>query len=638
MKQKIREVLLKNWGYSAFRPLQEDIILSVLEGKDTLALLPTGGGKSVCFQVPALAKEGICIVVTPLIALMKDQVQHLVDRKIKAVAIYSGMTKQEIDVALDNAVYDKEMKFLYLSPERLKTEMFRERLKKMNVSLLAVDEAHCISQWGYDFRPPYLEIAEIRSIIPEVPVLAVTATATPEVVDDIQKRLLFKEKNLFQKSFLRKNLTYMVFKEEDKLNRLLRIMNKIQGTAVIYARNRRKTKELAAFLRKNGIAADFYHAGLDSALRDKKQQQWMNNVIRVMVCTNAFGMGIDKPDVRLVMHLDIPDNLEAYFQEAGRGGRDGKQSWAIMLYEEVDIKALEDNFLQSFPEIKRIRECYNALGNYLNLAVGSGKDQQFDFDIVAFAKNYNFPILAAFNILKILEKEGYLFMSDSFFQKSKIYIKVNHEDLYQFQLANKNIEPFIKLLLRSYSGLFNDFVNIDEKNLAFQAKTTEEKIKKTLELLTKYDLIDYIPQNDKPKISFLVERLDAANIMGDSKSYLFRKETAKMRLEAVKEYVLSSTKCRSQELLAYFGEEHSPRCGNCDVCKDRNSLAISQVQFDLLIETIKPLLQERAMEMQEIMAFLPDLNEDQVINGINWLLEKKKIRYTDDYLVIWNKN
>jgi ATP-dependent DNA helicase RecQ len=637
MKQQIRQILIKNWGHDKFRPMQEEIILSVLEGKDTLALLPTGGGKSICFQVPALAKEGICIVVTPLIALMKDQVANLNKRNIKAVAIYSGMTYNEIDIALDNAAYDKEMKFLYLSPERLKTDIFIERLKKMNVNLLAVDEAHCISQWGYDFRPPYLEIAEIREMIPETPVIALTATATPQVVTDIQKTLKFKEENCFQKSFLRKNLTYIVFKEEDKLNRLLRTLHKIKGTAIIYARNRRKTKEIASFLRKNNISSDFYHAGLDSKERDKKQDDWMTNKIQVMVCTNAFGMGIDKPDVRLVVHLDIPDNIEAYFQEAGRGGRDGKKSWAILLYEEIDLQNLDKNYTMSFPELGRIRELYNAIGNYLNLAVGSGNEQQFDFDIIAFAKNYNFNLLEAYNILKILEKEGYLYLSNSFHRPSKIHISVNNNDLYQFQLTNKSLEGFIKLLLRSYSGLFTEFVTINERNLAFQTKATEEKVIKTLELLDKYKIINYVPQSDSPQLGFLTERLASNSVLADSTMYRFRKENALKRLESVKNYVESDTKCRSQQLLAYFGEEKSPRCGDCDVCRDRNRVDISKVQFDSLINIIKPILMQRPMEMKELVAFVPELNEDQVISGINWLLEKDKVVYTDDHQIKWSE-
>lgn len=420
----IHNILAKYWGYHSFRPLQEEIITSVLQGNDTLALLPTGGGKSVCFQVPALVQEGVCIVISPLIALMKDQVDNLQKKGISAIAITSAMHKREIDIAFDNCVYGN-IKFLYLSPERLITPIAQARIQKMKVSLIAVDEAHCISQWGYDFRPSYLEIAKLRELQPKVPVLALTATATPEVVKDIQEKLRFKKANVLQKSFERKNLAYVVIGEEDKLSRLLKVVNNVGGTGVVYVRNRKKTQEVAAFLQKNKIPADFYHAGLTPGERSQKQDSWIKNKTRVIVATNAFGMGIDKPDVRFVVHLDLPDSLEAYFQEAGRAGRDEGKAYAVMLYNEADINDLKSNVEMSFPSVEEIRQTYQALANYYQLAVGSGEGAAFDFDISELCRNYKLEPVTVFNSIRFLEKEGYISATEAVYQPSRINFTLN---------------------------------------------------------------------------------------------------------------------------------------------------------------------------------------------------------------------
>ncbi|MBK9673140.1 MAG: ATP-dependent DNA helicase RecQ [Bacteroidetes bacterium] len=474
--QSIHQLLKHYWGHSTFRPLQENIIQSILDGTDTLALLPTGGGKSICFQVPALAMDGVCVVISPLIALMKDQVDNLTKRGIKACAVYSGMKKQEIDVLLDNCVYGK-IKFLYLSPERLSSELVKVRLSKMKISFLAIDEAHCISQWGYDFRPAYLRIAELRELLPQQKILALTATATPEVVKDIQQQLNFKNSKVFIASFERKNLAYIVLQEEDKWNRLLKIVTSLKGAGIIYARNRKRTQEIALFLQRNSITADYYHAGLSPQVRDTKQNNWMLNNCRIMVCTNAFGMGIDKPDVRFVVHLELPDSLEAYFQEAGRAGRDGNKSYGIVLFQSVDSNESMHRLKQGFPTVSEIKSVYQALCNYYKLAIGSGLEITFDFDSADFCNTFNLKANHVFNCLKFLEKEEYLSLSDSSKTNAKLKILLNKQALFDFQVANKDLDILIKTILRSYSGAFDEFILISETELA---KRTAQKKKTSL--------------------------------------------------------------------------------------------------------------------------------------------------------------
>ena len=632
----IHDILLKHWGFSAFRPLQEDIINSVLEGKDTLALLPTGGGKSVCFQVPALASDGICLVITPLIALMKDQVENLKSRDIKAAAIYSGMSRDEIARAIDNSIFG-DNKFLYVSPERLESDSFRENIKRMKINLLAIDEAHCISQWGYDFRPSYLNITQIRQFIPNVPLLALTATATPEVVTDIQAKLSFQEDNLYQKSFERKNITYVVAYEEDKYKKLLKIVNGVGGTGIVYVRNRRKTKEIAEFLVKKGLRADFYHAGLDPKQREYKQDAWKSDKIQIIVSTNAFGMGIDKPDVRFVVHMDYPDSLEAYFQEAGRGGRDEKRAYAVLLYEKADILNAKQNLKLAFPGINTIKTIYNALGNYFQLAVGSGKDVGFDFELVHFCENYSFQPMVVFNALKFLEKEGYLFISDAFNTSSKVFIKSSRETLYQVQVSNQKYDHLIKLLLRSYSGLFSDYTRINEKELAKRADLTENQVVEILKKLDQLDVLYYIPQLLKPQLIFLTPRLSKRNLDISPRNYTDREKAASRRLDAVIRYAESSTICRSKALLSYFGEKDSTRCGRCDVCLEMEKIRLSNQEFERINQKIRSILMDNESTLEKLVEDVGERQEERVIEVIRWLVDNEKVIKLKNTGLKWNK-
>jgi ATP-dependent DNA helicase RecQ len=567
---------------------------------------------------------------------MKDQVANLKKKKINAVAVYSGMHTSEIEVAFDNCVYG-DVKFLYLSPERLETERFKLVLQKMKIGLLVVDEAHCISQWGYDFRPPYLNISEIRKYLPGVAVAALTATATPEVVDDIQDKLGFEKKNVFRKSFERKNLSYGVVREEDKNGRLLRILSRVQGSAIIYVRNRKKTREIAEFLTKNNISADYYHAGLDTKTRDKKQEAWVRNQTRVIVATNAFGMGIDKPDVRLVIHLDIPDSLEAYFQEAGRAGRDEKQAFAIILFDEADLSKLKENFENSYPEIKEIKSIYQALGNYLNLAIGSGRDQSFGFELREFCHQYGFSPIIAYNSMRILEREGYLILNESFGAPSKVHFLVDREDLYRMQVEEKRLDPFIKLLLRSYSGLFTEFVKISENELARRMQVKREQVVKMLEYMDKIGILSYLPQSDKPTVTYVKERFDNSSIHLSPENYSDRKKDALKRLQAVTDYISKDTKCRSQLLLEYFGEKDAPRCGSCDVCRKRNKVDMSDLVFDRIIKQIKKVLSNESMTSQELVFEIKDYDEEQVVQVLRWLEDNRKVSHDQDHKLTWRK-
>ncbi|WP_207533036.1 RecQ family ATP-dependent DNA helicase [Desertivirga arenae] len=560
----IYQVLKKYWNFDSFRPLQEDIILSILEGRDTLALLPTGGGKSVCFQVPALAMPGICIVVSPLIALMKDQVENLKARGIEAVAIVSGMGKREVDILLDNCVYGP-IKFLYLSPERLMSDLVRERIRYMNVNLFAVDEAHCISQWGYDFRPPYLELANLRELHPKVPVLALTATATEFVVEDIQVRLAFKKKNVFRKSFERKNLSYIVSHEDNKLRKLFAIANKVPGTGIVYVRNRRETQEVARQLNAHGIQADYYHAGIPGLQRSEKQEAWKNNEVRVIVATNAFGMGIDKPDVRFVVHLDLPESLEAYYQEAGRAGRDEKKAFGVLLYNKADRLQLERKLELSFPSAEEIKQVYHFLGNYFQLAYESGEGLTFEFDIADFCSRYKLEPIKTLNIFKFLEHDGYISLTESVYLPSRVKIAVGNEELYRFQIEYANYDAFIKMLLRSYGGMFDQYAMIREADLAKRVGMRFDDVVKTLDKLEQLEIISYLKQTDKPQIFFSRARVDTQNLHVDTKYIRQRKEVMQQQVNAVLEYA-EVKKCRSIMLLRYFDETSEEKCGVCDVC------------------------------------------------------------------------
>jgi len=631
---KFEQILTKYWGYSKFRPLQEDIIRSVMDGFDTLALMPTGGGKSITFQIPALAKEGICIVITPLIALMKDQVENLQKRNIKAIAIYSGMTKNEIDISLDNCIYGN-VKFLYISPERIATELFKIRVKHMNVNLIAIDEAHCISEWGYDFRPSYLEISNLRELIPNVPFLALTATAIPKVVDDIQEKLKFKEKKVFRKSFERKNILYLVRNVEDKQKYLIETINKVKGSGIIYERNRKKTRETAIFLRQNNISADFYHAGLDHEKRNSKQNDWKLGKIKVMVATNAFGMGIDKSNVRFVVHTDLPDSIESYFQEAGRGGRDEKKAVAVLLYNNSDKNKAEKRAKANFPDIKEIKATYQALANYFKIPYGGGKGMSFDFIISDFSKNYNFNILNIYSSIKFLQREGYLVLTDELNSSSKIHFIASRDDLYKFQIANAKYDSFIKLLLRSYTGLFSDYINIDEKSLAKKINSNIKLVYKYLNKLKSLGIINYIPVKKNPFIIFTEERLDDKSLLISKENFDFRKTRYMERINSMLNYAASSNKCRSQILLSYFGESNPSRCGQCDVCTRRNELDLSKYEFDLILNNIKEKLKNNLISIDDLMKSL-ETEEEKNLKVIQWLLDNNKIIKDINELLTWN--
>ncbi|MCB0651595.1 MAG: RecQ family ATP-dependent DNA helicase [Saprospiraceae bacterium] len=620
MQNSPHHILKQYWGYDQFRPLQEEIIMSVLEGKDTLALLPTGGGKSICFQVPALCKEGTCLVISPLIALMKDQVSNLRKVGVSAAAIFSGMSYKDIDITLDNAAHG-HYKFLYVSPERLKTELMQERLKRMNINLIAVDEAHCISQWGYDFRPSYLEIASIREWVPDTRVIALTATATPEVVEDIQERLLFKSKNVFEQSFERKNLAYAVLQDEGKEEKLLDILKKVPGTAIVYVRSRRRTKELAWVLGRNKISADYYHAGLSPEEREKKQEAWKEGKTRVMISTNAFGMGIDKANVRLVVHTDLPESLEAYFQEAGRAGRDGQKAYAVLLYDQNDRKRLEKNYKNAFPPIADVKSVYQALGSYFQLATGAGEGNSYDFDVIDFSKNYQFEPLKTFNCLKILEQSGWIVLTEAIFIPSTLKILVSKEKLYDYQIRNPKMEIILKSILRSYQGAFMHFIKIREKQLAKFLKIPVDELIKALELLQQESILQYNPQKDQPQIIFVRERANTGNLDIDQKLYNFRKKQHKKRMEIAIQYAEKPI-CRSKQLLAWFGQKDAHQCGICDVCTGRTKTDLEQEDFERYRQKIEIMLNREHLSLEEIVESFNPRREAAVLKSIEYLMDE----------------
>jgi len=625
-------ILQQYWGYDSFRPLQLDIIKSVLNGQDTLALLPTGGGKSICFQVPAMAKEGICIVVSPLISLMKDQVYNLKKRNIPASAIYSGMAYRDLDRVLDNAVYGNT-KFLYLSPERLASELALERIKKMKVNLIAIDEAHCISQWGYDFRPSYLQISEVREWHPEVPVLALTATATTDVVDDIQEKLLFKKKHLIQGSFERKNLVYAVLKEEDKFSKLLEILQKVNGTSIVYARSRKKTKEVALQLRKAGIAADVYHAGITTLKRSTIQQNWIEDKIRVVVATNAFGMGIDKPNVRTVIHMDLPDSLEAYYQEAGRAGRDQERAYTVLLYSNEDKIRLKKNLELSYPEFNKVRRVYRALTSYFQLAIGSGKGKSYDFVLVDFCKNYDLGILETFNILKLLDREAYISLSEAIYIPSTLFVKLGKVELYDFLIKNGKFENLLKTILRVYQGAFKQHININETQLAKHLSIEEPELRKQLNYLNSINIIAYAPQKDVPQITYLTENLRPEDLEIDIKVFKFRKDRQQVRVKEAINYAEEET-CRNVLLLKYFGEQGKV-CGYCDVCSGRNKSQTDDEEYEVLKKKVSWLLQKETLTLKELTTSFNPKYREKVLTVISYLLDESIILKENDKL-IWN--
>jgi ATP-dependent DNA helicase RecQ len=631
-----RQILTRYWGFTSFRPLQEDIIRSVAEGKDTLGLMPTGGGKSITFQVPALVNEGICLVITPLIALMKDQVNRLNTLEIKSLAIHSGMSAEEIDIALENSIYGN-YKFLYISPERISTRIFQARLPRLNLNLVAVDEAHCISQWGYDFRPSYLKIASIRDHISDkVPFLALTASATAPVIDDITQKLRFREKNVLRTSFERKNISYLVRKVDDKGTYLVKTLHKIKGSGIVYVRNRKKSKEIAELLVANGISADFYHAGLPVELRDKKQISWTTGETRVIVATNAFGMGIDKAEVRFVIHWVMPESIEDYFQESGRAGRDNKPAFAVLLYSPADKKRLEDSVKHKFPPVEKIKDTYEALCNFLQVPQGSGKDNVFDFNIYDFISKYRFPVIETYNSLSFLQREGYIEFTEEINNPSRVHFIVGRDDLYKFQVANEAFDGFIKLLLRSYTGMFTEFVAINEEALARKSALSRDAVYRFLVKLSTLKIISYIPGKKTALVIFTEERLERKALKISPDNYLHVKEKHVTRLNKMIDYADYNTRCRSVILLDYFGEE-SDRCGICDVCRERNELDLSKYEFDLILDEIKEVLTGRQADAQELVSKVGH-PEDKVIKVIRWLLDHNKLIMDDQHLLSWRES
>lgn len=631
------EVLKKYWGYEVFRSMQEDIVRSALDGNDTLALLPTGGGKSICFQVPALCMEGVCVVISPLIALMKDQVQNLVKRGISAVALYSGLHYKEIDRLLDNAVHGG-VKFLYLSPERLQTDIVQERLKRMNVTLLAIDEAHCVSQWGYDFRPPYLNIAGIRPLLPpHTPILALTATATPEVVDDIQERLAFRKgmSKVFKKSFSRPNLAYVVLPETKKLEKALNIFQNVGGSGLIYVRNRGGTRDAAEFLRKHGISADFYHAGLSNEERSKKQEDWISGKIRIMAATNAFGMGIDKPDVRAVVHTDVPDNLEAYFQEAGRAGRDGNKSFCVLLYNiDVDHANLEYQFEQSYPDLAEIKNVYRALGSLFQLAVGGGQGDSYDFDLLHFANTFNFNAVRAHNCLKVLQQAGWIDLTESVSTPALLQILVSKEELYDFIIRQPNQEKVLNAVLRLYDGAHLQAVPLRERELADFLKIKQTTLQEQLLNLQTHNIITYQPPKQKPQLIFTRERVSADNLSIDQKRYAFLKERHRARLDATLAYC-EVARCRSQQLLAYFGETDSAPCGKCDVCTGRTVAPTETEEQKLQKQILELIKKSPKQDAEALLTHFPESEHDKVYMALDFLIDEGFLDTDEeDFLVI----
>lgn len=631
MTDDYRKILKDYWGYDNFRGIQEDIIRSIGSGRDTLGLMPTGGGKSITFQVPAMAKDGLCIVITPLIALMKDQVRNLRDRGIKAIAIYSGMTREEIIIALENCIFGN-YKFLYISPERLDTEIFRIKLRSMKVSMITVDESHCISQWGYDFRPAYLKISEIRNLLPGVPVLALTATATPEVVKDIQQRLAFKEENVFRMSFERKNLAYIVRRTESKQEELLHILKHVDGSAIVYAHNRKRTKEYAQLLNENGITATFYHAGLNNETKDQRQKSWVKGETRVMVATNAFGMGIDKPDVRLVVHVDIPDSPEAYFQEAGRGGRDGKKAYAVLLYARSDKATLKKRITDTFPEKDYIRTVYEHLNYYYQMAMGDGLGCTREFNIDEFCRNFkHFPIQVD-SALKILTRAGYLEYTDEQDNNSRLMFTLTKEELYRIHETSPETEKLINIILRSYTGVFTEYAYINEETLSLRTGMTRQQVYDTLISLTRRRILHYIPGKKTPYIIYTRERQEADRLIFTKEVYEDRKESFIRRIEAMTEYAETEDKCRSRMLLLYFGEKNEHNCRQCDVCLSSHSSGIRQGVFDEISRAIEEALKEKDMTTSALMEKLESYDKENVTKALSYLLAEEIIHQKNGML------
>ncbi len=625
----VRQILQQFWGYTSFRPMQEDVVNTVLAQQDALVLMPTGGGKSICFQVPALAMKGVCIVVTPLIALMKDQVEQLRKRGIPAAAIYSGMHYREIDTTLDNCIYGTT-KFLYVSPERLRTEIVIERVKQMTVCLLAVDEAHCISAWGYDFRPPYLQIAEFRQLIPATPVIALTASATPDVQTDILDKLALRQPTVFRQSFARPNLSYSAVLEEDKEARLVRILQNVPGCAIVYVRSRRQTQQVAQWLIKQGVSADFYHAGLTTQQRTDKQDAWMQNQTRVIVATNAFGMGIDKPDVRVVVHLDVPDSLEAYYQEAGRAGRDGQKAYAVMLYTTGDLESLRYRTEQLYQPVEMLRRVYQAIANYTAVPVGGGEFSSYDFDLSAFTNTFTLPSQETHYALKQLQLEGFIQLNENYYHPSRLTIVLDNRQLYEFQVMNPRFDSFLKLLLRLYGGeLFTDFITISESTLARTFLVNQSEVVALLEQLHQRTVVIYEKQKDKPQLTYLTPRHDAPSLPVNVPELNRRKELALRKVQAATIYTEHTTQCRTRLLQAYFGEKPSDACGICDNClKKKKKSETTSAAVREQVRQYVALANGPGVSPKQLAHYFAQTDDDALAQTLKQMLAEEEIRYT----------
>lgn len=634
MRNEMLKILKQYWGFGSFRHLQEEIIESVLQHNDTLALMPTGGGKSICFQVPAMMREGTCLVITPLIALMNDQVQNLKKSGIKAISINSGMYFTEIEAAYSNCLHG-DVKFLYVSPERLENDAFQQVISKMKINLITVDEAHCISQWGYDFRPPYLHISEIRNLVPDASFLALTATATPLVGEDIVAKLKFRNGRVFKAGFERRNLAYRVFNETDKTGRLIRMLREEKGSAIVYVRNRKKTREISEILNKNNITSVFYHAGLNANIRKERQKDWTLNRVQTIVATNAFGMGIDKPDVRQVIHYDLPDCIESYFQEAGRAGRDLKPAIATLIYNNQDIVTVKRRIAESYPPLDRIRNIYNALGNYFQIPEGSGKNMTYDFNIAEFSNHYEFNLMEVYSAIGFLEREGFLYYNQSAGQYSRMFIPSSKEDLYRFMVENPGSDRLLKELLRSYAGLFTDYVSINENQLAKRANLDRNEVVKKLTYFDKIRMVSYLPIKTKPQLVYVTERLNLENIRFSKENYRTLKESAETRLQNFLYFITNSLECRSQQLLAYFGENQPKRCGICDVCLAKNKTELNKIEFNQISDQIREILSEGPKHLYELVSATRGFSQEDVIAVLRWMLDNKRILRNKDETLRW---
>ena len=618
------DVLKKYWGHTQFRLKQQEIISQVIDKKDTLALLPTGGGKSICFQVPALMQEGICLVISPLIALMDDQVRFLKSKGIKSIAITSGMHYNEIDTALTNCIYGG-VKFLYLSPERLQNELVQTRIKEMNINLITVDEAHCISEWGHNFRPAYRHISEIREIIPNAPVLALSATATTSVIDDIQNNLDFKAHNLIQSSFVRENLSYVVDNTEDKKSRLLKLVDKIKSSVIVYVGSRKAAKEIANFLLNNNYSANYYHGGLASKVRTEIQESWTKNQTRIIVTTNAFGMGIDKADVKLVVHLELPSTIEAYFQEAGRAGRDGKQAYAFLLANKSDVKKQQDLLTLRYPTITEIKTVYQNLANYFQIAENDLPEQAISFDMLSFTERYKMSNLKIYNILKYLEKEEHIKLSEAIYSPSKLMIKVSNAELYKFQIANKYYDNFLKILLRSYSNLFNNYVIINEQEIASRLKVSTKEVVRLINKLMQLEIVKYTHENNNSLITYLKARKDTDKLYLAEKKWEERKKYEQEKLDKITNYIINKSSCRSKLLLDYFGEQESNKCGKCDFCINEKRNNIKESEYKEMTDKLENILKDKELTIEDICLLMPNYNDQKIISIIQYLFDNDRV-------------